>query len=213
MKDNNHNVGDLNFYYTPEQREQRLTGLSCPLCGGDTKYVVDGEYECVVCGETLYDDYGIVKKYIMDNGVSTVSEVVKGTGVSASSVLNLLRYGKLQLRESPGMYLKCEVCGTNIINGMVCPNCHSRIDKHSQKYVDRLRLYNMGDLPKDKTQRVVEKRSFKMNPHINDDDYKGMTKLETKNNDTESKLVTDLYEKKRKELKDKSELRWHKDQK
>ncbi len=202
-------MSDLDLFFTPEQQEKRLSGLHCPICGSDTRYIVDGEYECISCGQILYDDFGIVRKYIMDNGVSTVYEIVKNTGVSARSVLNLLRYGKLQMRESSGMYMKCEICGTDLINGMVCPACHENIDRNSKKHADRLHLYNMGDVPQRRKNTAEKKGTFMINPNIDSNDYKDMERLKQQKQNSSSRLVKDLYEKKSKEVKAKTELRWH----
>lgn len=102
----------------------------CDKCGGvDIKYNGIGEYQCVDCGNLMYDDYGKVRNYIEENPGATASEVSNAVGVSKEKIRRLLREDKIQIAPGSPTFLHCESCGVDIRSGRYCVKCAQEVNK------------------------------------------------------------------------------------
>lgn len=72
--------------------------VRCSKCGKVLKYLGIGEYKCESCGYTEYDDYGLVRAYIEKNPGANVVQVEMATGVSKGSLNEMIREGKLAIK-------------------------------------------------------------------------------------------------------------------
>lgn len=119
--------------------------IKCSKCGASLYYKGSGKYFCKVCENIEYDDFGKVKKYIDENGVSTMGVISAETGVSLEKLNVMLREGKVEIPDGSDYYIKCESCGCSIRYGHYCPDCVRRTanDLHKAFYVA-----GMGEKPK-----------------------------------------------------------------
>ena len=68
----------------------------CKECDGKYEYVSHGKYVCTDCKSVAYDDFGKIRKFIEDNGPSTLMAIVKGTGVPLSKVNDFVSDGRME---------------------------------------------------------------------------------------------------------------------
>jgi len=108
-----------------EQYEQNLYNKPeyCRKCHGEMVFVGLGEYKCDKCGFLDYDDYGIVRNYLEIHKNATAGEVSVMTGVSQSTINQMLRNERFNVAENSKVYLKCVGCGADIITGKYCNTC------------------------------------------------------------------------------------------
>lgn len=110
----------LDDYHTP---------TICRKCGGIMVFRGVGEYQCEDCRYLDYDDYGKVRNYIEDNRGATTFAIEQGTGVSQRTIRSLIREGRLEIASDSKTFLKCDVCGTQIRSGHLCPTCESNMHR------------------------------------------------------------------------------------
>lgn len=102
----------------------------CEKCGGVMVFKGLGEYECEVCGELAYDDYGKVRAYIEEHKGATAAEIEGAIGVSQRTIRRLLKEGRLEVAEGSRMFLECELCGVKIRSGRYCPECEVKMHRN-----------------------------------------------------------------------------------
>lgn len=96
----------------------------CSKCKSpDLKYKGVGEYHCSQCQTVMYDDYGLVRKYIEENPGATQVEVSLATGVSKGIIRRLLREDRIEITPDSPTFLHCEKCGADIRSGIYCAEC------------------------------------------------------------------------------------------
>lgn len=98
----------------------------CENCGGRVQYKGIGEYRCEDCKAVMYDDYGKVRNYLEENRGATQVEVSQATGVSTSTIRQLLRDDRLEVSADSAVFLHCEICGTPIRSGRYCTECQTK---------------------------------------------------------------------------------------
>lgn len=104
------------------------TPIKCDMCGHITLiYDGVGEYRCEQCNNVMYDDYGIVRRYLEKNPGATQGQVSKITGVPTSVIRRLLKEGKIQIANGSYVFLHCERCGKDIRSGKYCDNCATEL--------------------------------------------------------------------------------------
>ena len=104
---------------------------NCPNCGGLLKMIASGEYECTRCGRKEYDDFGVIKKYLEENGPRSKESIVLDTGVRPEIVDQFLREERLMVFKSAiqdGQFF-CSSCGTRILFGTLCEDCRKKKEK------------------------------------------------------------------------------------
>ena len=117
--------------------------VACDACGGKLKYIGGGQYECVHCKETCFDDFGKVRQFLYENGPSPAPVVVAATGVNSNIVIELLKQGRIELVNDSRFFLSCERCGCAIRYGRICPDCAK---KDADKISEELRE-SIGEKP------------------------------------------------------------------
>lgn len=121
-------IGDADPYHRP---------VRCEKCGGVMIFKGVGEYHCEDCKNVAYDDYGKVRLYIEKHAGATASEVERQTGVSQKAIRQMLKENRLEIAQDSAAFLRCEICGTNIRGGRLCPKCeqeyHQRIENEQRR--------------------------------------------------------------------------------
>lgn len=114
------NFVDLDVYNRPEE---------CPKCGGIMIFKGCGEYQCEDCRYVDYDDYGKVRNYVEKHAGVTAAQAADATGVKQKTIRTMLKESRLEIADGSNVYLKCEVCGTSIRSGRVCPKCEVEFNR------------------------------------------------------------------------------------
>lgn len=117
---------DENFYYTPRK---------CPDCGEMMVYKGLGEFVCEQCNRKEYDDYGKVRNYIDEHKGANASEVEAATGVSQRAIRKLLKEERIAVANDSKAFLKCELCGADILTGRYCAKCAKQVRMMAEKPV------------------------------------------------------------------------------
>lgn len=119
--------------------------VQCSKCGSSLYYRGSGKYVCSSCENMEYDEFGKVKKYLDEHGVSTMAVIADATGVPMKHLNLMLREGKVEIPDGSSFYIKCESCGCSIRYGRFCPDCVRRTasDLRQAFYVAE-----MGEKPK-----------------------------------------------------------------
>lgn len=74
---------------------------TCKKCASSNiSYLGFGEYHCNDCNEEFLSAYGMIKKFIDENGAASIQKLVESTGVSGNVVRSLVEEGKIQRRGS-----------------------------------------------------------------------------------------------------------------
>lgn len=121
--------------------------MECDKCGGKCKYKAQGIYECIMCGNTMLDDYGKVRVYLDEHGRNSAIVISKETGVAVSTIQDYLRNGQLEIPDGSPMYAKCAKCGTDIRYGIYCSGCAAQLSKDIR---GTIHMGNIGEKPKNK---------------------------------------------------------------
>lgn len=114
------NFMELDIYNRPQE---------CPECGGVMVFRGCGEYRCEKCRYVDYDDYGKVRNYVEKHNGVTAAQAAEATGVKQKTIRTMLKESRLEIAEGSNTYLKCEMCGTNIRSGRVCPKCEVEFNR------------------------------------------------------------------------------------
>lgn len=104
----------------------------CTECGGVMIFKGVGEYHCEDCDRMAYDDYGKVRMYLERNPGANAMELEQGTGVSQKTIRQMLRESRIQVSEGSKTFLHCEICGTNIRSGRMCPKCEENYHRRAE---------------------------------------------------------------------------------
>lgn len=131
---------DLDVYNRP---------VECPKCGGVMEFKGCGEYRCEKCKYVDYDDYGKVRNYVEHHTGVTMAQAADATGVKQKTIRTMLKESRLEVADGSAVFLKCEICGTAIRSGRVCPSCevaYNRMveDKARKKHDKMISGFGMG---------------------------------------------------------------------
>lgn len=97
--------------------------LFCSKCHGNLVFEGGGSYSCSQCGNIELDNFGKVKKYLDENGLTSMLVLEEETGVERKIIEQMLKEGRLEIPESSEYYIQCERCGCDIRYGRFCPDC------------------------------------------------------------------------------------------
>ncbi|MCR4605142.1 MAG: hypothetical protein K5639_03995 [Eubacterium sp.] len=103
--------------------------MFCDKCDGLLIYKGSGRYVCEDCDAEIYDEFGIIKKYLIENGPRNIIEISKETGVSRAVITRLLREGRLEVSKGSDVMPVCERCGIGIRFGIYCRRCADELGK------------------------------------------------------------------------------------
>lgn len=101
------------------------TPVVCSKCGGALDYEGAGEYKCRSCNNIDLDDYGIVRKYIEDNGPAPFHVIKKATGVDGQLIKGYLAD---PTDNNKDFRSKCRRCNCVIKQGDLCSACRVALE-------------------------------------------------------------------------------------
>lgn len=78
--------------------------MYCEECSGRMQNMGSGRFVCTECGWEHLSDFGIVKKYLAENGPRNAMEVSRDTGVNLPTIQRLLREGRLEALDGETEY-------------------------------------------------------------------------------------------------------------
>lgn len=99
---------------------------NCRQCGRLYNYI-GGSYKnlCPSCINKLEDKFAVVKEYIEDNKMATISEISEECEVSVKQLEQWIREERLCFTEDSPIGIACESCGATIKSGRFCDKCKS----------------------------------------------------------------------------------------
>ncbi len=99
--------------------------LLCAECESVMVYKGLGEYQCENCRKLEYDEYGKVRNYLEEHSGANVAKISSDTGVTHSSIREMIKESRFAVIENRGGYIRCEMCGDNINMGRLCQKCEA----------------------------------------------------------------------------------------
>ena len=79
-----------------------------------------------VCPSCIHEEenkIAEIRGYLRGHPLANIYEVSQGTSATYEEIVDLLRRGKLLLRQYPNMTYPCERCGAPTQSGRLCTNC------------------------------------------------------------------------------------------
>ena len=119
--------------------------VKCSKCGSSLYYRGSGKYVCSSCENIEYDDFGKVKKYLDEYGISTMAVIAEATGVPMKHLNLMLREGRVEIPDGSDFYIRCESCGCSIRYGRFCPDC---VRRTASDLKQAFYIPEMGEKPK-----------------------------------------------------------------
>lgn len=99
----------------------------CVRCKRMFTYLGYGHFYCPSCKIADEEDFKKVRDYIFEHGTAPALEVSEQTGISLERITQYLREGRLEIPEDSPIFIKCEMCSTDIRSGRLCPSCASSL--------------------------------------------------------------------------------------
>jgi hypothetical protein len=99
---------------------------NCKICGKIFESI-SGKKVCPNCSASEEQEYLKVRSYVKDNPKASINAVSEGTGVPIEKINEYLRKGLLERAEVEEVSLKCQLCGTSILNGNYCLTCIEKL--------------------------------------------------------------------------------------
>lgn len=120
---------------------------TCKFCGTMFRYYGFGYGYCERCTPIDNELFHRVKDYIWAHGKVTMAQVSDATGVSIKQITQYLRDGRLEIPEDSEIFIRCELCGTDIRYGRYCQECATRSSKKLKSAL-KVDLFEIGEKPK-----------------------------------------------------------------
>lgn len=120
---------------------------NCKHCGRVFHYFGYGYGYCERCTKIDNETFHKVKEYIWNHTHATVLEVSGALGVSERQIYQYLRDSRLEVPEDSPIFLKCEICNTDIRYGRYCPECAIQMNKDFTSNI-RADNFEIGEKPK-----------------------------------------------------------------
>lgn len=98
-----------------------VTIMNCKRCGRMFNRI--RRDICPSCIEEEEVAFQTVRKYLREHRNASMPEVVGETGVSLDLVVEMIRDGRLILRDNPNLTYECERCGKPTQSGRYCAAC------------------------------------------------------------------------------------------
>lgn len=102
--------------------------IICAKCGGLMIFKGVGEYQCEVCRNVEYDDYGKVRAYLEKNHGATTMMIAENTGVSQKDIRQMVKESRFEVTMDSKSFLVCEVCGKSVRSGRYCLECEKKVN-------------------------------------------------------------------------------------
>ncbi|WP_268884365.1 TIGR03826 family flagellar region protein [Alicyclobacillus fructus] len=116
----------------------RLALANCRRCG--RLFNKMGHDVCPSCIHEEENKIAEIRDYLREHPLANIYEVSQGTSAAYEEIVDLIRTGKLLLRQYPNMTYPCERCGAPTQSGRLCMNCAQELGEGIQMY-DR-KYYN-----------------------------------------------------------------------
>ncbi|MCR5403686.1 MAG: hypothetical protein K6E91_07720 [Butyrivibrio sp.] len=100
---------------------------TCKNCAMVFQYMGSGDELCPSCCRQEERDFEKVKAYINKNPSAKAEEILEKTGVSESSILRMVKSGKLDIESVFKPTLTCSMCGLSIQSGRYCADCERKM--------------------------------------------------------------------------------------
>lgn len=98
---------------------------NCPRCGRlFNKTVRD---ICDQCINEESDFINIIRQYLKENKLATITDVVRDTEIELEIVLDLIEKGHIVLIDNPNMRFECSRCGLPTPDGRLCSKCREEL--------------------------------------------------------------------------------------
>lgn len=104
----------------------------CARCNKMFMYPGFGLRYCPTCKKFDEEDFDKVRDYIYAHGTATMLEIEDKTGVANKRINQYLREGRLEIPNNSPIFIKCDVCRTDIRSGRYCKACASKLSKDLQ---------------------------------------------------------------------------------
>lgn len=109
--------------------------VQCQMCRKPFQRYGSGKI-CGECLEQIEIDFRKIRDYMYDNpGRISVGKLVEETEVPEKIVLHLIRENRLEIMDSSGGGLVCQMCKTPISSGAMCEKCASKLAQSLDKAV------------------------------------------------------------------------------
>lgn len=99
---------------------------NCMKCGKIFNYAI-GRPICPACKDKMDEKFRIVKEYIREHKIATMTEVCEECDVDASQIRQWIREDRLQFSDDSPIKIPCEGCGKMIGSGKFCPACAANL--------------------------------------------------------------------------------------
>lgn len=83
-----------------------------------------------ICPECIREEdalLGEIRQLLRKRPHSTIHDVAEGVSVEYDDIVDLIRAGRLILRDNPNMSYPCERCGGPTSSGRYCPACSRQL--------------------------------------------------------------------------------------
>lgn len=101
----------------------------CVVCKRIFTYMGYGHFYCPACKKLDEEEFTKVREYIYNHGTASALEVSEFTGVSLHRITQYLKEGRLEIPELSPIFIKCEMCNSDIRSGRLCPSCAGKLSK------------------------------------------------------------------------------------
>lgn len=98
-----------------------------------------------ICPDCVKEEdriFGLVKEYLNDHPLATLTEVAQGVGVPEEQVLRLMKSGRVLA--TPGFSYPCESCGAPIREGQFCARCAEELKLSMKEAAQELKKPKPG---------------------------------------------------------------------
>ncbi|WP_237699988.1 TIGR03826 family flagellar region protein [Alicyclobacillus acidocaldarius] len=88
-----------------------------------------------VCPSCIHEEenkIAEIRDYLREHPLANIYEVSQGTSATYEEIVDLIRRGKLLLRQYPNMTYPCERCGAPTQSGRLCMNCAQELSSEIQ---------------------------------------------------------------------------------
>lgn len=98
-----------------------MTIANCKRC--DRMYNRVRRDICLNCIADEDKAFQAVRTYLREHRNASMANVVENTGVELDLVVDMIRDGRIILRDNPNLTYECERCGKSTQSGRYCTNC------------------------------------------------------------------------------------------
>lgn len=106
----------------------------CQVCNGRMRAHGTDKLKCEDCGHEILNSKAKIRKALEENPGLTALELSQVTGVPRAEISALLDDGFLELSKKSIGFLKCTICGVQILHGTVCAKCKSTYNAEFSGY-------------------------------------------------------------------------------